>query len=567
MFNYEDLIFKIKELNPIDSVVSEYVKLKKSGSSFKGLCPFHSEKTPSFFVHPQRGFFHCFGCGKGGDVITFIQFIENVDFKDAVEILARKSGIDIQNYLKSQDRGIASIIFEVNRFACDIYQKNLKKNRDVLSYLEQRGLTDGEISLFMLGYADGERTLLKSIKENKLDLESFIKAGLIVKNDDGKYREVFYNRIIFPIFSITGNILGFGGRVLGDELPKYVNTHQTPVYKKGDFLYGLNLSRKFISEENYAILVEGYMDFISLFKSGIKNIVAQLGTACTENQAKILKKFCEKVVLMYDSDDAGQNATMRSIPILLKEGLIVDVYKNRNFKDPDELVKNTQKITHEFLRKDFVDIVKFSSDYFLKNENDRMLSKKHLLTFLANSINGIEDKSLRFLYKDTVKKELGFEVNVKEDKDLEKDKREKNDSSLTNVYVDIVSIMLIDKNLCKFFCSEIEESDFLDLNLKGIFVSVCNSIDEKWENNVDFLLKNDKIINLKTKIIERMDFYSNNLPDEKKLKDILSILKRRKLERKIKEIETQIKNCTDEEEKDRLLEIKILIQKKLKGGR
>ncbi|MEO0237280.1 MAG: DNA primase [candidate division WOR-3 bacterium] len=567
MLNYEDLIFKIKELNPIDSVVSEYVKLKKSGSSLKGLCPFHSEKTPSFFVHPQRGFFHCFGCGKGGDVITFIQFIENVDFKDAVEILARKSGIDIKSYLKTQERGIASIIFEVNRFACDIYHKSLKKNKNVLSYLEKRGLNEEDISLFTLGYADGERTLLKNIKESNLNIEDFVKAGLVIKNEDGKYREVFYNRIMFPIFSITGNILGFGGRVLGDELPKYVNTQQTPVYKKGDFLYGLNLSRKYISEENYAILVEGYMDFISLYKSGIKNIVAQLGTACTENQAKILKKFCEKVILMYDSDDAGQNATMRSIPILLKEGLIVEVYKNEKFKDPDELVKNTQKITHEFLNKDFVDIIKFSTDFFLKKEKDRMLSKKHLLTFLSSSINGIEDKSLKFLYRDMVKKELGFEVNLEESKGSKKIKDEKNDTGLVNVYVDIVSLMLVDKNLCKTFCSEIEEEDFLDLNLKGVFVSVCNSIEEKWENNVDFLLKNDKIINLKNKIIERMDYYSNNLPDEKKIKDILSILKRKKLERKIKEIETQIKNCTDEEERDRLLEIKILIQKKLKGGK
>ncbi|MEO0281423.1 MAG: DNA primase [candidate division WOR-3 bacterium] len=567
MLNYEDLIFKIKELNPIDSVVSEYVKLKKSGSSLKGLCPFHSEKTPSFFVHPQRGFFHCFGCGKGGDVITFIQFIENVDFKDAVEILARKSGIDIKNYLKTQERGIASIIFEVNRFACDIYHKSLKKNKNVLSYLEKRGLNEEDISLFTLGYADGERTLLKNIKESNLNIEDFVKAGLVVKNKDGKYREVFYNRIMFPIFSITGNILGFGGRVLGDELPKYVNTQQTPVYKKGDFLYGLNLSKKYISEENYAILVEGYMDFISLYKSGIKNIVAQLGTACTENQAKILKKFCEKVILMYDSDDAGQNATMRSIPILLKEGLIVEVYKNEKFKDPDELVKNTQKITHEFLNKDFVDIIKFSTDFFLKKEKDRMLSKKHLLTFLSSSINDIEDKSLKFLYRDMVKKELGFEVNLEESKGSKKIKDEKNDAGLVNVYVDIVSLMLVDKNLCKTFCSEIEEEDFLDLNLKGVFVSVCNSIEEKWENNVDFLLKNDKIINLKNKIIERMDYYSNNLPDEKKIKDILSILKRKKLERKIKEIETQIKNCIDEEERDRLLEIKILIQKKLKGGK
>ncbi|HAF08330.1 TPA: DNA primase, partial [candidate division WOR-3] len=181
MFNYEDLIFKIKELNPIDSVISEYVKLKKSGKSLKGLCPFHSEKTPSFFVNTQGGYFYCFGCGKGGDVITFIQYIENVDFKDAVEILARKSGIDVKNYINNQDRGIASIIFEVNRFSCEVYQNNLKKNQNVLSYLEKRGLSRDDISLFMLGYADGKRTLLTKINEKKMRIDDFIKAGLVVK--------------------------------------------------------------------------------------------------------------------------------------------------------------------------------------------------------------------------------------------------------------------------------------------------------------------------------------------------------------------------------------------------
>lgn len=566
MFNYEDLIFKIKELNPIDSVISEYVKLKKSGKSLKGLCPFHTEKTPSFFVNTQGGYFYCFGCGKGGDVITFIQYIENVDFKDAVEILARKSGIDVKNYINSQDRGIASIIFEVNRFSCEVYQNNLKKNQNVLSYLEKRGLSRDDISLFMLGYADGKRTLLTKINEKKMRIDDFIKAGLVVKNDDGRYREVFYNRIMFPIISITGNIIGFGGRVLGDETPKYVNTQKTPVYTKGDFLYGLNLSRKHISEENYAILVEGYMDFISLYRSGIKNVVAQLGTACTENQAKILKKFCEKVVIMYDSDDAGQNAAMRSIPILLKEGLIVEVYKNEGFKDPDELVKKVENVSSDFLKKDFYDIVKFSSFYFFKREKDRMLAKKHLLTFLSSSVNSIEDKSLKFLYRDIVKKELGFEVDIKLNKEKGKSEVGKVENQ-GNIYLEIISLMLSDREACKTFCSEIDEGEFLDLNLKGVFVSICNSLDERWENSVDLILKNDKISNFKNKIIERMEYFSQNSPDEKKIKDILSILKRKKLEKKIEELNTRLKNCTDDEEKDRLLEIKTLILKKLKGGR
>lgn len=564
MFNYEDLIYKIKDLNPIESIVGEYVKLKKSGSSYKGLCPFHSEKTPSFFVNPQKGFFHCFGCGKGGDVITFIQYIENVDFNDALEILARKSGINIKDFLMNKERGVASIIFETNLFAMEIFKKSLFKNRNALEYLYGRGLVNDDLESFSLGYADGEKTLLRSIKEERLNIEDFIKAGLVQKSEDGRVREVFYNRIIFPIFSLTGNIIGFGGRTLKDETPKYVNTQQTAVYTKGNFLYGLNFSKKNIVEENFCFLVEGYMDFISLYKSGIKNVVAQLGTACTENQAKILKKFCEKVVIMYDSDEAGQNATMRTIPILLKNGLIVEIYHNEKFKDPDDLTKNFKKISFDMLKKDLKDIVDFSSFYFNRKDGDKLLAQKHLLTYIKSSVESIEDDSVRFLYQDLIRKKIGFLIHSKKS---ETQNENQVNGLKSSIYIDVISIMMNDRSLCKTFCSEMDESDFLDLNLRGIFVSLCNSVDEDYNKNIDLIFKKDIINNLKNILIARMDYYSHKAPDEKKVREILSIIKRKKIEKKIREIENKIKNSTDDEEKDRLLEIKVLLQKKIKGGK
>ncbi|MDD3804557.1 MAG: DNA primase, partial [bacterium] len=264
MFNLEDLVFKIKESNPIESIVAEYVALKRSGSSLKGLCPFHSEKTPSFIVNPGKGFYHCFGCSKSGDVISFVMEIEHVDFNDAIEILARKAGIDLSLYKRSGERGVTSTIYEANETAMNHYKKSLINNSKARDYLKERGLDVQEIETFKLGFADPENPLINKLKEKRLKYDDFIKAGLIHKDQYGNMRDVFFNRIMFPIFTNSGNIIGFGGRIIKEGNPKYLNTQETSAFKKGNFLYGLHLSKQAISQKNALVLVEGYMDFISL---------------------------------------------------------------------------------------------------------------------------------------------------------------------------------------------------------------------------------------------------------------------------------------------------------------
>jgi DNA primase len=566
MFNFEDLIIKIKESNPIENIISEYVPLKRSGSSLKGLCPFHNEKTPSFIVNPLKGFYHCFGCSKSGDVISFIMEIEHVDFNDAIEILAKKSQIDISQYRNTGERGVTSTIYEANEIAMNYYKKCLFANINAMDYLRKRNINSSDIETFKLGYSDSQNPLFSHLKEKRLKYDDFVKAGLIHKDQYGNFRDVFFNRIMFPIFSNSGNIIGFGGRVLKDENPKYLNTQETPVFKKGNFLYGLHISKQHVSQKNAMILVEGYMDFISMYKAGAANVCAQLGTACTPEQAKLIKKACEKVVIMYDSDEAGRNATMRSIPILLKEGLIVSIFSNREVKDPDELVnKMNYSLDYSFIEKGRTDFLEFAEKFFNEKEEDKMLAKKHFVNFVIDSVKNIEDDVIRDLYAKGVMEKLKIS-----DKFLRGGKKEKieerPDLNINpSIYHEIIAIMLSENGLCKRLCSDIEESDFLDLPMKGVFISLCNSIEGKGDN-IDLLIKNDTIKNFKDYIIGRMTYYSENKPDDKKISEILEIIRERRIKKRIADIDIKIKNASDEEEKDRLMQMRVLMVKKIKGG-
>ncbi|MGE3062307.1 MAG: DNA primase [bacterium] len=568
MFNLEDLVFKIKESNPIENIVSEYVSLKRSGSSLKGLCPFHSEKTPSFIVNSTKGFYHCFGCSKSGDVISFIMEIEHVDFNDAIEILAKKSGIDLSQYKRSGERGVTSTIYEANEIAMNHYKKSLMDNSQARDYLKQRMLDLPEIETFKLGFSDSSNSLINHLKEKRFKYDDFVKAGLIHKDQYGNMRDVFFNRIMFPIFSNSGNVIGFGGRVLKDDNPKYLNTQETPVFKKGNFLYGLHLSRQAVSQKNSMILVEGYMDFISLFRAGVRNAAAQLGTACTAEQAKIIKKACEKVILMYDTDEAGRNATMRSIPILLKEGLIVSVFSDKTVKDPDELVKKLgDKIDFAHIESGRKDFIWFAEEYFKEKEEDEMLSKKHFVNFVIDAVKNIEDDVTRNLYTKGVVERLRIsEKFLKPGVKSEQSVKEEKDAEKPNIYHEIIAIMLSDRGLCKKLCFEVEETDFLDLPLKGTFISICNSLDTR-DENIDLFIKNDKIKYLKDYIIKRMTYYLEHKPDEKKINEILGIVKEKRILKRIEEIDIKIKNASDEEEKDRLMHMRVLMVKKIKGGR
>jgi len=339
----EDKISEIIEKNDIVDVISEYMTLKRSGTNYSALCPFHSEKTPSFSVSASKQIFNCFGCGVGGNVITFIQRIEKVEFVEAVKLLAERAGVQLEEDKDPRQLERARLhkaLYKVNIEAARFFYSNLNKDKKAMEYLVRRGLGEAVIKKFGLGFApDKWHELMDFLKKKGFSSELLYKAGLIVRNRDGeRYYDKFRNRIMFPIIDLKGNIIAFGGRVTDDSKPKYLNSPDTPVFNKGYNIYGLNFVKKVQNLENI-IVVEGYMDAIALHQFGVDNAVASLGTAFTENQAKLLKRFSNEIIISYDSDTAGQTATMKGLSILEKAGCVVKVLSLPSGKDPDEYIR------------------------------------------------------------------------------------------------------------------------------------------------------------------------------------------------------------------------------------
>lgn len=328
----------------IETIIQSYVTLRKTGTNEKGLCPFHSERTPSFTVYPATQSFYCFGCGAGGDVITFIMKIENLDYRGAVEFLAEKAGIALPAWDGSElvKEGVSrKRILEMNLEAARFYRSMLFDEKIGAPgreyFFEKRGLSPATIRHFGLGYAPPYGSMTLQYMKSRGFTEEELREGYFCGKNERGYYDYFRGRVMYPIIDVSGNVIAFGGRVLGDEKPKYLNTSDTPAFKKSRNLFALNYAKNHC--ENGFILCEGYMDVIALHAAGFENAVAGLGTAFGDEQARILKKYSDSVTLCYDSDEAGQKATARTIPILEKAGLTVRMLRLPEGKDPDEFIK------------------------------------------------------------------------------------------------------------------------------------------------------------------------------------------------------------------------------------
>ena len=345
MFISEEFKQELKSRTDIVDVISSYVHLKRTGRNMQGLCPFHNEDTPSFSVSPEKNMFHCFGCKASGDVITFIMRIENIEYLEAIRLLAQRAGLEIPES-SARDEGISKLknrIYEANREAARFYNQQLytPQGAKALKYLYGRGLTDTSIRHFGLGYSPSSRfELLNHLKGKGFKEDELVKANLAntSKNGRGCY-DSFSDRVMFPIIDLRGNVIAFGGRVMAADIqPKYLNTSDTPVFSKKNNIYALNFAKKKIRNDRI-ILVEGYMDVIAMHNAGFEETVATLGTALTKEQAKIISRYCKEIVICYDSDNAGQQATERAIDIFRSVGLNIKILTVPNGKDPDEFMK------------------------------------------------------------------------------------------------------------------------------------------------------------------------------------------------------------------------------------
>src|SRR3989339_676506 len=365
----QDKILHIKEAFDIVDVISEHVHLKKSGQNFKGLCPFHNEKTSSFVVSPVKQIYHCFGCGEGGNVLHFISKIENISFIEAVKYLAEKKGITLDTG-DTAKKDEYEELFKVNELAVKYFRQKLKESKTAQDYLSKRNLNPETLEKFAIGFVPEEWDgLLNFGRKNNISPELLEKAGLIIKRDkkDGHY-DRFRNRIIFPIVSSFGRYVAFGARVLDNSLPKYINSPETQVYSKGKNLYGWNIAKTNIPEELGVVIVEGYLDCITCHQYGITNTVATLGTSLTKAQALLLKRYTDKVVIAYDLDAAGINASLRGIAVLVEAGLDVKVVVFSGSKDPDEYLNKEGKVAFVEKLRSAKSIVDFWLD-IVKPEN------------------------------------------------------------------------------------------------------------------------------------------------------------------------------------------------------
>ena len=409
----------------IETLIGSYISLKRAGSNLKGLCPFHSEKTPSFTVYPADNSFYCFGCGAGGDAITFIRKRENLDYPDAVEFLANRAGITIMrddnDRLRQAPKFERARMFKMNVDAAKYFNRCLFSDypdaKAALSYFtDKRGLSPATIKHFGLGFAPNSFDAFSKYMLAKGYSFEELEAGFLCgKSDKGRYYDAFRNRIMFPIIDVSGNVIAFGGRVMDDSKPKYKNSSDTPVFKKSRNLFALNFARHVCQEA--IILCEGYMDVIALHSAGFENAVATLGTAITSEQARMLSRYTKKVIICYDSDEAGQKAAMRAVKLLSEVGLDVTILKVTGAKDPDEYIKKfgreqfSQLLSQSKSKFDYnLEIILSKHDINLSNEKIKALTESEIL--ISETYSSAE----RDIYIQTVAKIFGVEVkSVKND--------------------------------------------------------------------------------------------------------------------------------------------------------
>ena len=407
----EELIEEVRNSNDIVDIISQYVILKRSGRNYFGLCPFHKEKSPSFSVSPDKQIFHCFGCGAGGNVFHFVSKIENLNFVESVQSLADRAGITLPTLDSGEDSKkqlLKSKVYEINEIAAQFYHENLYKPTSKLAqdYVKKRKLDNKTLKAFTIGYAGKYNELYQELKSKGYKEEEILASSLVIKNQDGTYVDRFRRRFMIPIRDVREKVIAFGGRVLDDSKPKYINSPENIVYSKGRHLFGLNVAKR--NPMDRIIIVEGYMDAISLYQRGITNVVASLGTALTEAQGRLLRRYANKIIISYDSDGAGQAATMRGLEILQNLGYDVRILQldDPNVKDPDEYVLKNGSGRFNLCADKAISLVEFKVKMLKASINtDTTSDKIKFLNEVAKVLSKVDNNIEKEVYIERIAKE------------------------------------------------------------------------------------------------------------------------------------------------------------------
>lgn len=413
----QDKIDEIKSVADIVSVIGDYVELKRAGSNYVGLCPFHNEKTPSFSVSPSKGIFHCFGCGVGGDVISFIMQKEGLSYPEAIKFLADKLGILVEtNEVNKEKYEHRKKLFEINNEAKLFYYKNLLINDIPKDYIKKRNINNNLINKFIIGYADGKNSLYRHLLQKGYQKDDIIEVGLINQDEKGNVYDKFRNRLMFPIIDIRGNVIGFGGRALADSRAKYMNSPQSLAYDKSKNVYGVS-NLKNSTKVGKIILVEGYMDVISLTNYGFDYAIASLGTSLTHDQAKLIKRYCKNIYICYDGDSAGQNATSRAIEIFKEHDISPNIIVIPDNMDPDDYIKQYGNESFDRLIDNAVDSVIYEYKKILqKYDINDVKEKIQLIDDLTTLLSKLDREVIRDEYIKRFSDDLNIEyLSLKKD--------------------------------------------------------------------------------------------------------------------------------------------------------
>lgn len=560
----DEIIQKIKNENDVVDIVSEVVRLKRSGKNYMGLCPFHKEKSPSFSVSSDKQIYKCFGCGEAGNVFTFLMKYRNMDFIEAVKYLADRANITIE-YNDDKTRAYEEQkkrLYKLNVEAARFFYSNLVKKKKAQEYFTARGISVSTMKRFGLGFApDSWHSLLDGLKRKGYTELDMLNLGLIIKSEKGNMYDRFRNRIMFPVFDYSGRVIGFGGRVLDDSKPKYLNSPESLIFQKGINLYGLNFALKNKSNRIF-IIVEGYMDCISLHQYGITNVVASLGTALTERQAKLLRRYADKIIMAYDADGAGQAATIRGMEILRKEGLDVRIMSMPSGKDPDEFIRANGK--EAFLR--IADKAMSLIDYKIKkaaegvNFNDSQEVIKYIkkATEVLAELNPVE--------KDVYIKRMSQETGVKEQAIYDLLKGQLNNSSKEasnmntmptfgqKLYVEpahvkaernLLKLMTIDDECYKYIIENLSQDMFIMEGHKKVFDLIVEGknkevadLNRYVEDRCDDVESSKEWVE-----ISNLELIEDDFENKQLIIDYISEIKKYQLENSKKQIIQKIRQC------------------------
>ena len=581
MVRYSDeIIEEVRQNNDIVDIISQYVHLTRKGRNYFGLCPFHNEKSPSFSVSPDRQIFHCFGCGVGGNVYTFLMKIEGITFREALEQLAEKANIQLPTLENSADTAreeLKAKVYKVNEFTAEFYHQNLYKPvaKIAQEYVKKRRMNNETLEAYKIGYSGKFDELYKALKAQGFGEKEILESGLVNKNDNGTYIDRYRNRLMFPICDARGKVIAFGGRVLDDSKPKYINSPENVVYSKGRHLFGLNVAKKDSAKK--ILIVEGYMDVISLHQRGITNVVGALGTALTEQQGWLLRRTTEQVILGFDADGAGQTAIARSMEILQKMGCDMRVLQIEGAKDPDEFIVKFGEGRFKLAIDNAISLVEFKvknlkKDFNLENTGDKI----KFLNEIAKILSKVENTMEREIYIEKIakgynisKEAIYAEVNkliyvgTKEDKISQNKNREirsvpREQKNNDNIGEDLkrrentIIALLLDANTNIFqkIKEHIKPEDFKDETNRKIAEQLYIELD-KSDTNINKLIDTfDEETQNHITMVMATDYEIENI--DKAVDDILSKYEREKLDNRKQEILRQLEIEQDNEKKSQL---------------